>query len=262
MNYLVYHYISLYCIALLCTALCCIVYHYIILHGRMHSISFSCLVVSIIVQHSKCTVLTQYGQRSIFLHVLNSVLSWVCVSQSSAVGYRQSHLMGCQVLWRSTAIKNNQMYTKSDRTLYVCIIYFCSQFHKRFNFHFHLHIHFHFHSYFSSFLHYLIIRILILIFNLIFNYMSSIKTKDDNGCRIIEKYLEAQDIKWTSFRPQYIYGECQWSRVVRWYEAIWFDYSTIGETTNNNGNSSTVRGASKLHTVYCSRIKRAFTFLS
>ena len=114
LNYLVYHYISLYCIALLCTALCCIVYHYIILHGRMHSISFSCLIVSIIVQHSKCTVLTQYGQRKIFLHTLNSVLSWVCVSQSSAVGYRQSHLMGCQVLWRSTAIKNNQMYTKSD----------------------------------------------------------------------------------------------------------------------------------------------------
>ena len=176
LNYLVYHYISLYCIALLCTALCCIVYHYVILHGRMHSISFSCLIVRIIVQHSKCTVLTQYGQRKIFLHVLSSVLSWVCVSQSSAVGYRQSHLMGCQVLWRSTAIKNNQMYTKSDRTLYVCIICLCSQFHKRFNFNFHLHFHFHFHfhSYFSSFLHYLIICILILISNLIFNYMSSI----------------------------------------------------------------------------------------
>jgi nucleoside-diphosphate-sugar epimerase len=33
------------------------------------------------------------------------------------------------------------------------------------------------------------------------------ETKDDNDCRIVEKYLESQDIKWTSFRPQYIYGD-------------------------------------------------------
>jgi nucleoside-diphosphate-sugar epimerase len=33
------------------------------------------------------------------------------------------------------------------------------------------------------------------------------ETKDDNDCRIVEKFLESQDIKWTSFRPQYIYGD-------------------------------------------------------
>jgi nucleoside-diphosphate-sugar epimerase len=43
-------------------------------------------------------------------------------------------------------------------------------------------------------------------------------TKDDNECRIIEKYLESQDMPWTSFRPQYIYGDNTNKRInVDWF---------------------------------------------
>lgn len=43
-------------------------------------------------------------------------------------------------------------------------------------------------------------------------------TKDDNECRMIEKYLESQDMPWTSFRPQYIYGDNTNKRInVDWF---------------------------------------------
>jgi hypothetical protein len=45
-----------------------------------------------------------------------------------------------------------------------------------------------------------------------------LQTKDDNECRMLEKYLESQDINWTSLRPQYIYGENTNKRVnVDWF---------------------------------------------
>ena len=44
------------------------------------------------------------------------------------------------------------------------------------------------------------------------------ETKDDNECRMLEAFLETQDIAWTSMRPQYIYGDHTNKRInVDWF---------------------------------------------
>ena len=44
------------------------------------------------------------------------------------------------------------------------------------------------------------------------------ETKDDNECRMLEAFLETQDIAWASMRPQYIYGDHTNKRInVDWF---------------------------------------------